>query len=528
MDEKDHVPRPQTHPRIVLSESDPSDASQPRCKPRSTSPSTPTVITFEDCSKKNPYKWPFSKKLYVLVFTLLSVMNSGVASSLPSNAVPYIIDDFELQNTNESSLPTGIFLLGYVVGPLIWSPLSETIGRRPVLLYTFVFFFLFTLACALAPNWSSLLFFRFVCGSMGAAPQTVIGGSYADIFEAKARGRAMAFYMAVASFGPIVGPIISGFASEHDWRWSFWVDLICAGVTLVGLIFLPETFGPVILKRHAAELSKTSGKEISAPVSKFDKDLKTIFLRPMYMLIFEPIILFTSLYVGIVYALVFFYFQAYPIIFPEVYGFSIQTTSLTFLPLGIGAASTALVAITWDSKYSSALFRNKGKVWFLPLSFSPETHRLPISCIGSIATTISLFWLAWTATPTVHWIVPVLSGLLFGFGYQSIFTSLLIYVTDAYKIYSASALASSVIVRSMLGAALPVAAKPMYAALGVGWATSLVGFVSLACVPIPYVLLWRGGWVRERSRFCQMLVKDECEERHSEIRNGDARASVEC
>ena len=124
-------------------------------------------------------------------------MNSGVASSLPSNAVPYIIDDFKLQNTNESSLPTGIFLLGYVVGPLIWSPLSETIGRRPVLLYTFIFFFLFTLACALAPNWSSLLFFRFVCGGMGAAPQTVIGGSYADIFEAQARGRAMAFYMAV-------------------------------------------------------------------------------------------------------------------------------------------------------------------------------------------------------------------------------------------------------------------------------------------------------------------------------------------
>jgi hypothetical protein len=88
----------------------------------------------------------------------------------------------------------------------------------------------------------------------------------------------------------------------------------------------------VILKRHAADLSKISGREISAPVSKFDKDLKTIFLRPMYMLIFEPIILFTSLYVGIVYALVFFYFQAYPIIFPEVYGFTIQTTSLTFLP----------------------------------------------------------------------------------------------------------------------------------------------------------------------------------------------------
>ncbi|RDW92904.1 putative MFS multidrug transporter [Aspergillus mulundensis] len=496
------------------------------CNSVPSTPPTPTVITFDDCPEKNPYKWPFPKKLYVFIFALLSVMNSALASSLPSNAVPYIIDDFKVQNKHESSLPTGIFLLGYVVGPVLWSPLSETIGRRPVLLYSFVVFFLFTLASALAPNWQLLLFFRFVCGSMGASPQTVVGGAYADIYEARARGIAMAFYMAVASFGPIIGPIISGFVSQYGWRWCFWVDLICAGVTLVGLIFLPETFGPVILKRHAAELSKKLGKEISAPVSKFDKDLKTIFLRPLYMLIFEPIILFTSIYVGIVYALVYFYFQAYPIIFPEIYNFSIQTTSLTLLPLGIGAASTALVAIAWDSKYTSALLNEKRRICFLPVTFSPETHRLPISCIGSIAITISLFWLAWTAAPSIHWIVPVLSGLFFGFGYQSIFTSLLIYVTDAYKIYSASALASSVIVRSMLGAALPVAAKPMYAALGVGWATSLVGFVSVACVPIPYVLFWKGSWVRNRSAFCQMLVRDE-RESESESR-GNRMESGEC
>jgi MFS family permease len=196
--------------------------------------------------------------LYILCFTLLSVMNSGVSSSLPSNAVPYIFENFNIDDESQSSLPTSVFLLGYVVGPLIWSPLSETIGRRPILVYTFIVFFLSTLACALAPNWPSLLFFRFVCGCMGASPQTVIGGVYADIFEARARGRVMAFYMAVrlplshlpvpcshvqsASFGPILGPIISGFASQHGWRWTFWADLIFAAVALSGLLFIPGMF----------------------------------------------------------------------------------------------------------------------------------------------------------------------------------------------------------------------------------------------------------------------------------------------
>ncbi|KAL4940195.1 hypothetical protein BDV06DRAFT_213666 [Aspergillus oleicola] len=466
---------------------------------------SPTVITFEDCPKKSPYNWPFHKKFYVFWFALLAVFNSGVGSSLPSNAVPYIVEDFHMEDDSQSSLPSGVFLIGYVIGPLIWSPLSETVGRRPVILYTFIIFFLFTLACSLAPNWPSLLFFRFVAGCMGASAQTVIGGVYADIFRDRARGRAMACFGAVASFGPIIGPIISGFASEHGWRWTFWIDLMFAGVTLVGLIFLPETFGPAILKREAKRLSKISGKEITVPLSNQDKDLKTIFLRPLYMLVSEPIILFSSMFLAFVYALVFFYFQAYPIIFPEVYGFSIKTTSLAFLPLGLGAASTALSAILWDSIYEKALTRNK--TWFLP--FNPEGHRLPISCIGSISLSVALFWLAWTATPTVHWIVPVISGFFFGFGYQSIFTSLTIYITDAYKIYSASALAASVITRSVLGATLPIAAKPMYAALGVGWATSLVGFVSLACLPIPYVLLFKGYLIRERSKFCQMLRKDE-------------------
>lgn len=139
-----------------------------------------------------------SKKLFVAITALFNVLNSGISSSLPSNAVPYIFTDFDIHNDQEKSLPTSIFLIGFIIGPVIWSPLSETIGRRPVLLWTFTVFVLGTLASALAPNWGSLLFFRLICGAMAAAPQTVIGGVYADLFrDLRSRGRAMAFYMSV-------------------------------------------------------------------------------------------------------------------------------------------------------------------------------------------------------------------------------------------------------------------------------------------------------------------------------------------
>lgn len=108
------------------------------------------------------------------------------------------MQDFNLSGGSQKVLPTAIFLIGYCIGPLIFSPLSETIGRRPVVFWTFSIFWLGTLGCAFAPNWTSLLIFRVICGTAAAAPQTVVGGLYADMFsDLRARGRAMAMYMSV-------------------------------------------------------------------------------------------------------------------------------------------------------------------------------------------------------------------------------------------------------------------------------------------------------------------------------------------
>lgn len=129
---------------------------------------------------------------------LIVVLNSGISSSLPSNAVPTIMQDFGVSGNGQKVLPTAIFLIGYCIGPLVWSPMSETIGRKPVLFWSFSVFLLGTLGCALAPNWTALLIFRVICGTMAAAPQTVAGGVYADLFsDLRIRGRAMALFMSV-------------------------------------------------------------------------------------------------------------------------------------------------------------------------------------------------------------------------------------------------------------------------------------------------------------------------------------------
>ncbi len=120
----------------------------------------------------------------------------------------------------------------------------------------------------MAPNWPALLVFRLFVGINASSAISVTGGLYADMYDDPVtRGRAMALFMASTIFGPLLGPVISGFLSPISWRWSFWAGLIIAGVSIVPLVFVPETYAPVILKRRTRRLRKETGEQgICAPI----------------------------------------------------------------------------------------------------------------------------------------------------------------------------------------------------------------------------------------------------------------------
>ena len=132
-------------------------------------------------------------------------------------------------------------------------------------------------------------------------------------------------------------------------------------------------------------------------------------------------------------------------------------------------------------------------------------RRLPLACIGGPLYAGAIFWLGWTSSRSVPWIVPILAGLPFGIGFLLIFMALINYLADAYGIYAASALAAASCSRSVCGAVLPLATSAMYGRLGVHWATSLLGFCSLVMAAIPWVFIKFGRQLRENSKFAQSL-----------------------
>ena len=113
---------------------------------------------------------------------------------------------------------------------------------------------------------------------------------------------------------------------------------------------------------------------------------------------------------------------------------------------------------------------------------------------------------AWTARPDIHWIVPSLAVIPCGMGIDLTFMALNNYLTGAYGIYSASALASSVFSRNIVAALLlPLATYHMFGRLGVGWACSVLGFLCVALSPIPFVMIKYGPVLKAKSPFCQRL-----------------------
>ena len=108
----------------------------------------------------------------------------------------------------------------------------------------------------------------------------------------------------------------------------------------------------------------------------------------------------------------------------------------------------------------------------------------------------------------------MLAGVPFGIGLELVFISMLNYLADAYELFAASALASSAFSRSIFAVLLPLSAGPMYETLGIPWACSLLGFLSLVMAIIPFVFLRYGTWLRMHSPYCQELLK--LKERDSE------------
>ncbi|KAK2624699.1 hypothetical protein QTJ16_005892 [Diplocarpon rosae] len=369
--------------------------------------------------------------------------------------------------------------------------MSELYGRKKLYQCCNVLFCATTIVCGEATNLGMLLAFRFWAGCAGVAPLTIGAGSIGDLMKAEQRGGAMAIFSLGPLLGPIVGPIAGGYIAESiGWRWVFRILAICSFlVTILSLLLMDETYAPTLLEARAA--ARRQQHSDPAYRSRYTRDLppRIIFQRalqrPLKLLFLSPIVSLLSLHVAFVYGLLYLLFTTFTAVFTGIYAFSTGSAGLSFLGLGAGSLlGVAVMGSTSDRIYTHYQAQNGGEG-------KPE-YRLPalMWCSGFVP--VGLFWYGWSAQAQVHFIVPILGTVLIAFGMLSVMLPVQSYLVDAYTQYAASAVAAATILRSLLGAFMPLAGQPLYDKLGIGWGNSLLGFLSLAMVPVPWVF-WRYG-----------------------------------
>ncbi|KAF3054713.1 Efflux pump vrtL [Trichoderma lentiforme] len=444
---------------------------------------------------KNSQKW-----LIVCLLSMITFM-SPFASSILAPAIIFIEKDLEVSSTTKGAMPVSIFLLGYAVGPLFLSPLSEIYGRNIVLLVSNLWFCLWLIGCALAPTLDTLIFFRFMTGIGGSACQTIGGAVISDLFPVSERGRAMAVWMLGPLFGPSCAPLIGGFVSETiGWRWVNWITFIPAAIiVLISTAINRETNHRVLIKRKTQKLRQELNRpqlrscydNPDTPFLPTSQILLDGFVRPMKMLFYSAIIFSISLYIAFAYGCLYLLFNTIPMVFQGSYGWSIGITGLVYLTMLIGyAVGLGIFAVLSDKTVVRMTKANDGV-------FEPEM-RLADCIFFAFVLPISFFWYGWSADRAVHWIVPIIGIIPFGIAIVGIWLPAQAYIIDAYPQHSASGLAAFSVLRCIVAAFLPLAGPQMYESLGVGWGTSLLGFIALALIPIPALIYKFGGRLRQR------------------------------
>lgn len=461
-------------------------------------PSDPFVVEFYNGDPSNPMNFTATKKWFIIFLVTISVFAVTLTSSAYSGSAHELVAEFHC-SAELFSLGISLYVLGFAIGPALWAPLSELYGRKILFITTHTCMVAFVAASAGANSMAALLVFRFLTGMFGASPLTNSGGVIADMFPAAQRGLAMIFFCTAPFMGPVLGPILGGFISMNvGWRWVQGVCSIFLGVIwIAGSILVPETYGPVILHNKAAQLSKKTGKPYKSVLeqqhggSTSSQVFRKALMRPWVLLFREPIVFIAATYLAILYGTVYMFMPALSIVYQRDRGWSEGVGGLAFLGLVCGMLIGLVYAIIDDERY-----KKLGK------SATPES-RLPPGAVGAVALPIGLFAFAWTNSPSIHWAASIILSAPFGFGCVLVFLSCLNYLIDSYTIYAASVLGASAMLRAFFGMAFPLFTSQMYTNLGIHWASSIPGFLTLACLPFPFVMLKYGETLRLKCKYAQ-------------------------
>lgn len=450
-----------------------------------------------------PLNWSTKRKLRSAIPACINAFSITMASAMWAQASPDIMKIYHIGNTT-AALGTSLFVLGFASGPVIFGPLSEVYGRKPVMVGSSLVYVCFSFAFASAKDIQTIMICRFFAGMTGSSSLVVSPAILSDFYKAEVRGIAITIFGALLFAGPMLGPFMGGFTTVNEhlgWRWT---GYFCGIVAVIGLIactfFLEESHHAIVLVQKAETLRRRTGNwGIYAPHEEikltFKEMLENNIMRPVKMLVSEPILLLITIYNAFVYAILYMFLTVVPLVFGGRYHFKTGVAELPYVGMFIGCVIGGVSIVLIE-------FELKKRLKKLGVPLSPETKLIPMM-VGGPLFCIGLFWVGWTGAYAehVHWIVPTIGLGCLGIGLFMVFLPCLTYIIDCYLFFAASALAGNTLLRSGLAAAFPLFSRQMFLNMKIQWAATLLGCFALVMIPVPIVFYLFGKRLRQRSKY---------------------------
>ncbi|KAI1379613.1 MFS general substrate transporter [Hypoxylon crocopeplum] len=471
------------------------------------------IAWYTPTDPSNPQNWSLAKKAWITTQMGLYTFAVYIGSSLYAPSEAQVASAFST-SAEAAALGIALYVAGYGLGPLLWSPLSEIpgIGRTTIYTATFSVFVALALGASVVDNGSGgfagLLVLRFLLGFFGSPCLATAGATLDDMFAPWKLPYVLTVWSAASGLGPALGPVVAGFAvAEMGWRWGAWeLFWLAAPVWLFMFAGLPETNADTILHRRATCLRLRTGRSDvtceadlrRAHMSSARQVVVDALVKPWQINALDPAVLYTTFYSAVLYGTYYSFFEAFPLVFADMYGFNLGESGLPFLAFVPGLLIAVPSYIIWFRVSAEPVMRKE----LPPLYGHPESRLLP-----AVATTfmgpIGLFIFAWTSRPDVHWMVPIV-GLTVQYICMVIaYQCMNFYISRCYPKYSASLFAANTFARSSFAAGSILFSKPMYEAMGVSGGVSLLGGLAILCAGGMVFLYCYGDRLRNRSRFAQ-------------------------
>ena len=404
---------------------------------------------------------------------------------------------------------------------MIVLPIMEEHGTRLGYLIVYALFFVFVIPQAVTGSYSVFCAVRFVAGCCAGVLQTCMDGVIADVWRDGVKMSVpvscyVGALLSGVSSGPVFGAIVTG-GWGLNWKWILYFQLIIYGVffVLVLLIFR-ETRYPVILEA----VTKRQKENSTALVEKQDNDSKTHYglgslaaflrgniLRPFHLLFTEPVVFFFTLLSALSYGITFISTQSVAQVYSSTYAFSEPQTGFIQGSIVLGEiVGWIICAGIQDRFYERCALKAQSDTSGILTRKLPEKRLYAAIPASFIALAAGLFIYGFTSTRSISLYASTTGLFLIGIGVVVVMQAIMMYVTDAYAKYAASASAAVCFGENIFAAFLPLGSQGMYSVLGYGWASALLGFVALLLGLAPVVLVWKGESVRKRSPFMREAV----------------------